>query len=401
VSESASFYQVRGIRLKVNAARTPLSNMYLNALRNVGTVDAFVPLHIPIAAEPRLFIDEHDTATPNSRYQGETYFLTTAANRVEIKRFTANSITLAVSALAPDTLVVNQNWHRAWRTNRGVVVSHDGLLAVALEESGNYEVRLRYKPAGFYAGLAISLLALASVVALHSGLRPQTASPNLLTTWVAWPVAVEVPKWRFSLGSLSSPVRAAWAVGALWLLTALFSLFWQSAVSPMLTSDALLYNARKLAEAGQADEAIALLQRAALLRPKHPVVHHALGKLYNAKGAHLAAIGELRTALELDPEDYFSHRQLARAYGSLGWYVEAIAQAERARAIEPFEPAIFVDLAQFRAGAGQLDRALRDLERAAELGYDDLAELESLALLAPLRQSDRYRRVAETVHGRR
>ncbi|MBM4048891.1 MAG: tetratricopeptide repeat protein, partial [Planctomycetes bacterium] len=194
--------------------------------------------------------------------------------------------------------------------------------------------------------------------------------------------------------------HAVWLVAGLWLAISCFALLWRTYVTPIYKADALFHHARKLADAGQKEEAIARLRRLVELRPKHTVAHHGLGKLYNARGLHAAALLELRQAAELDPEDFFTRRQLAGACVELGRPLEAIAEAERARAIEPFEPSIYIDLAQYRVAAGQPDLALRNLERAAELGYDDLAELESFPLLAPLRQTERYRRVAEIVAGR-
>ena len=64
----------------------------------------------------------------------------------------------------PDVLVINQNYHQDWHTNRGSIFNKDGLIAVQLDETGSYEIRLRYIPRSFYAGLTISVLSLATLI---------------------------------------------------------------------------------------------------------------------------------------------------------------------------------------------------------------------------------------------
>ena len=69
-----------------------------------------------------------------------------------------NSITVQVNVQQPNILVINQNYHRDWHTNRGELFNKDGLLALRLQETGSYTIRLRYISRSFYTGLAISLL---------------------------------------------------------------------------------------------------------------------------------------------------------------------------------------------------------------------------------------------------
>jgi uncharacterized membrane protein len=72
---------------------------------------------------------------------------------------------LAVEVNTPGTLVINQNFHRDWHADRGTLLNHDGLLALRVSETGPYDVRLRYHPRGFYAGVVLTALAmLAGVV---------------------------------------------------------------------------------------------------------------------------------------------------------------------------------------------------------------------------------------------
>jgi len=75
--------------------------------------------------------------------------------------FRPNSIIVKVNVQTPSILVINQNYHRDWHTNRGELFNRDGLLALRLRETGSYKIHLRYISRSFYTGLAISILSLA------------------------------------------------------------------------------------------------------------------------------------------------------------------------------------------------------------------------------------------------
>ncbi len=75
--------------------------------------------------------------------------------------FRPNSITIQVNIQTPNTLVINQNYHRDWHTNQGELFNQGGLLALRLRKTGSYTIRLRYISRSFYTGLAISALSLA------------------------------------------------------------------------------------------------------------------------------------------------------------------------------------------------------------------------------------------------
>ncbi len=179
IAQHQEFFNVQGLNLPRNRAEPSRAVGYLNVLRNVGTVDWYVAIPIAENAIPRYFVDANDRLIRNPEYRGEAFFLaeagpsrqlTSAAEThsdqqvpggyVTRPSFRPNSITVEVSAPTPGVLVINQNYHPAWRTDRGQLLERDGLLAVRLQETGSYTVHLRYLPRSFVVGLAISALSL-------------------------------------------------------------------------------------------------------------------------------------------------------------------------------------------------------------------------------------------------
>jgi hypothetical protein len=75
-----------------------------------------------------------------------------------------NSVTVQVTIREPGILVINQNYHSAWWTDRGELFDRDGLIALRLHETGTYTVHLRYLPPSFVVGLAVSVLSIAGWV---------------------------------------------------------------------------------------------------------------------------------------------------------------------------------------------------------------------------------------------
>jgi Flp pilus assembly protein TadD len=75
--------------------------------------------------------------------------------------------------------------------------------------------------------------------------------------------------------------------------------------------------------AGNADEAIAPLERAKRLEPESNSVHEALGKTYLKLGFFDRAIDEFQVIVDRDPVDAYAHYCLGRAHDRLGDVVEA------------------------------------------------------------------------------
>lgn len=88
----------------------------------------------------------------------EEYLLDPTSGSVRRSSWSPNRIDLDVRLERPGRVLVNQNHHAGWRSNVGEVVSHDGLLAVALPP-GEHSVTLRFLPRSALGGLFTSLVA--------------------------------------------------------------------------------------------------------------------------------------------------------------------------------------------------------------------------------------------------
>ena len=75
-------------------------------------------------------------------------------------------LTFHVELDQPTRLVINQNYHRGWKSGAGQVVNEAGLLAVELP-AGKHEVSLRFLPTSAIGGLSVSLLALGFALSLY------------------------------------------------------------------------------------------------------------------------------------------------------------------------------------------------------------------------------------------
>jgi len=152
------FFNVQGFDLPRNRTQPFNSVAYPNLVRNIGTIDWYTGIPIDENAIPKYFVDNGNNYIPNPEYRGEAFFL--KPENSAKAAFRPNSMTIQVTLQTPGTLVVNQNYHRDWHTNRGELFNKDGLIALRLQEVGSYTIHLQYHPRGFYAGLTISILSL-------------------------------------------------------------------------------------------------------------------------------------------------------------------------------------------------------------------------------------------------
>ena len=390
---SPAFYQIRGIRIRSDAPRPPLANMYFNVLRNVGTQDAFLPVHIPSRAQPRFFIDEWNRATKNSQYRGEAHFVLGPANSVESMHFRANSIRLSVALSQPDTLVINQNYDRHWRASQGTVVCDGGLLAVRLADTGRRELTLWYDLIPVRLAWCVPLATIAWIVVLFvirwtCGVerrpalvahRPATFVVDLHALWLR--------RRRVVLAAIALCLFGAWGL-------------WHWCLDPIWTADALLDRAGQEIRMGRRGEAIAMLERRAEILPNDFYTLSVLGVQYLQQGQAKRAIAVLTRAVQLGPREAKSRRDLAAAYAAIGEEDHAISEAQAACALAPFDPNPRVEAARYLAQAGRMDAALECLERAAELGYDDVGTITLSRAFAALRQRPRFRRAVERIRQR-
>ncbi|MBL8912296.1 MAG: hypothetical protein JNM17_16515 [Archangium sp.] len=81
-------------------------------------------------------------------------------------RWTPNQLTFHARLDRPTRLLINQNYHRGWKSDVGTVVSTDGLLSVELPQ-GESNVSLRFLPRSAIGGLIVSALALIALLAMR------------------------------------------------------------------------------------------------------------------------------------------------------------------------------------------------------------------------------------------
>ncbi|MFH1460421.1 MAG: hypothetical protein ABIG64_08675 [Candidatus Omnitrophota bacterium] len=93
----------------------------------------------------------------NPAYNGEVNFLS-KSNLVKYFSIKPNSVHLKIEVIEPDILIINQNYSKYWMSQEGNVINYKGLLALAINKKGEYEVTIKYVPIEFYLGSIISLI---------------------------------------------------------------------------------------------------------------------------------------------------------------------------------------------------------------------------------------------------
>jgi hypothetical protein len=167
-SQEEQFYNVQGLHLPRKRVFPTRAVTYFNVRRNIGTIDWRTSVPMEERAIPRYFVTAADSYTSNPEYRGEAFFLedlvtsASGSGRSATPTFHPNSITVEVAVPEAATLVINQNYHPAWRSDRGELIERDGLLALRLQQTGSYTINLRYRPRSFVVGLVISLVSIAA-----------------------------------------------------------------------------------------------------------------------------------------------------------------------------------------------------------------------------------------------
>ncbi len=144
-------------------------DQYYYLQSNIGLIDwLFGNLAIKTNVVPQYLVKQGDSRhlpsglnklEINPSYGGEVSF-GNGENKAQLLSFSPNEIRVGVQLKNSDALIINQNYHASWRTNRGSLSDRGGLLAVLLNEPGHYIVQLSYVPREFYSGLAISMLSI-------------------------------------------------------------------------------------------------------------------------------------------------------------------------------------------------------------------------------------------------
>ncbi len=152
-----------------------------------------------------------------------------------------------------------------------------------------------------------------------------------------------------------------------------------------------------LRAAGQAAEALPLLERAAASRPGDSALHHELGLVLGELGRRGRALAEFEEASTLDPTAVAPHFEAGRLRAALGDWRRARAEVERGRELCDGCPEADRLLASLLLRAGQPAEAVPALRRLWTAAPDSLVRRNLLgALAAAARDSDLLALVAGT-----
>ena len=139
--------------------------------------------------------------SPKLRADAQQESWLAAEGRLEERSWSPQHLTFHVEFASPTRLIINQNYHRGWKSSEGEVVSEDGLLAVALP-AGTHEVSLRFLPTSAVGGLVVSLLAALVLVfsrrwsttkRLGAALVPLVVGLVIALLWVEPPFTTSSP----------------------------------------------------------------------------------------------------------------------------------------------------------------------------------------------------------------
>src|SRR5579885_359548 len=130
------------------------------------------------------------------------------------------------------------------------------------------------------------------------------------------------------------------------------------------SAKACLERGRQLLEAGQLNEAIAQLSRAASLDPKLAQAHSLLAVAYDQKGLHDRAQDSYKRAIEVNQNDPDALNNLGYSLYTNGNYRAAVDRLKRAAKLAPNDARILNNLALAQARLGKYDDAYRNFARA-------------------------------------
>jgi hypothetical protein len=130
---------------------------YVNAQRNVGTVDHYGSVVGAEFSVPARYVTLDGEIIPNPRYQGEAWFDEGEGTIGRIET-TPNVIEVDLQADSDGVVVVNQAWLPGFTAEGGQLIPDQKLLTVHVTR-GTQRLRLIYRPVGFLLGLMGSLVA--------------------------------------------------------------------------------------------------------------------------------------------------------------------------------------------------------------------------------------------------
>jgi len=153
---------------------------------------------------------------------------------------------------------------------------------------------------------------------------------------------------------------------------------------------------------GEFEDAVKLLERAALIRPDDYQIPGFLAQALSPLGRTDEAEAQFRRQtrlvddhLELNPDDPRACILGAIAHATLKDEAKSIAFAERAIAADPDDPMLLYNAACNFAQLGRIDEAVSALEQAVDRGYGDRSWMEHDSDLDPIRGTPRYKALHE------
>ncbi|RME73909.1 MAG: hypothetical protein D6785_16530 [Planctomycetota bacterium] len=127
------------------------SSMYLNSLKNQGTLNDYDPLPNTCHAIPKGRWD----------YQGEVFSLPTPSQgKVKYLYWSPNRLLVQVPKGFQGLVIVNQNTRKGWQVIGGKKTSWKGLLAARIQKETSGQIEFIYSPLAFWWGLWISLISI-------------------------------------------------------------------------------------------------------------------------------------------------------------------------------------------------------------------------------------------------
>lgn len=137
-------------------------NQYFYVLQNVGLINWHSNIILRESAAPKLFtqgsnLSDFAGMQPNPSYRGEFYLLS-GKGKLKPLLFSPNKIVLEAEPEKADTVIVNQNFNRGWRSSGGRIVNRQGLIAVEIAKAGKQIIILRYIPFDFWCGFAVTFI---------------------------------------------------------------------------------------------------------------------------------------------------------------------------------------------------------------------------------------------------
>jgi tetratricopeptide (TPR) repeat protein len=130
-----------------------------------------------------------------------------------------------------------------------------------------------------------------------------------------------------------------------------------------------------------------------------PFDEHTLARLSSALGARELdfQIGFFELARARNPDDVEALETLGMAYTQRGLYAQGLEVDRRLAELRPKNPRVHYNLACSYALVGDVDLAIASLERAIELGYDDVEHLERDRDLDPIRHDRRFQELVRKI----